>query len=244
MAFTYKAGAATGTEQSASSTTVAATVSGISVGDLVAVFVKHEGASGTISISDGTSSLTVDPSEGIVHHGNGDLHSAWYYILSSVASGSVTYTATFLNSEPFRSIMVWDYSYTDTASFDAAQSASGSASSAVASGTINTASTSEVALGGYGEYSARTISAMQINGVNADHTHQFTSINFTATWDRILSATFSGGQATGTLTDAEAWNAHIIAFKETAGGPVTVGLSGSAGTGGSGTSVPDFQIPL
>ncbi len=51
------------------------------------------------------------------------------------------------------------------------------------------------------------------------------------------TATFNYATANGT---ARKWAALFVA----AGGPVTVALSGSAATGGSGTASPNFQIPL
>ena len=59
--------------------------------------------------------------------------------------------------------------------------------------------------------------------------------------------------ATGTLTgtatrtvgsSGAGFSGVVVALPSTGGGPVTVGLSGSASTGGHGISVPNFQIPL
>jgi hypothetical protein len=212
MALTYRT--ESGTEESGSSTTVAVTQTSVVAGSLKIAWVKHEGGTGSITLSDGTSAFTGDTYQG---HSNTDLGGQFFYLLSSVASGSVTYTATFNSARTFRSIMVWEYTYSGTASFDTSNRAQSSSSAAVASGNITTTGTDEVVIGSYGEYSARTISSAQINGVAADHTHQFTTINFTASWDRVVSSTFTG-EATGTITGAEAWLGHIIAIKVTAGG--------------------------
>ena len=200
-----------GTDESGSATTIAVTQAGVTAGNAKVCWVKHEGAATTITISDGTTSFTAD-ALGVQHHSNNDLHGEMLYLLSSVASGSVTYTATFGAARVFRSIMCWEYSYTGTLAYDTSQFNQGN-STAVASGSITTTSSDELIVAGYGEYSANTLSSMQINGVAADHTHQFASPNFTGTWDRVVSAPFTG-QATATLSgSAAAWLGHVIALK-------------------------------
>lgn len=193
-----------------SATTVAVAQTGVAVGNAKVCWVKYEGATTTITVSDGTSSLTAD-TLGQQTHSNNNFHAEFFYLLSSVASGSVTYTATFGASVPYRVIMCWEYSYSGTLVYDTSQFGQGSSTS-LASGNITTTGTDEVVVAGYGEFSAETLSSMQINGVAANHTHQLFSPNFTATWDRVVSATFTG-QATATIAASADWMVHVLALK-------------------------------
>ena len=198
-------------QSDASATTIAVTQAGVTAGNAKVCWVKHEGAATSITVSDGTTSFTADPL-GVQDHSNGDLHGEMFYLLSSAASGSVTYTATFGAARVFRTIMCWEYSYTGTLAFDDSAFAQHAGGTAVASGSITTTGTDEAVVAGYGEYSSNTLSSMQINGVAGDHTHQLASPNFTATWDRVVTAPFTG-QATATLSGAQPWLAHVLALK-------------------------------
>lgn len=60
-------------------------------------------------------------------------------------------------------------------------------------------------------------------------------------------ATAGAGPTALTWTETEAFSntgSAAIAFSPTVGGDASEALSGSAGTGGQGTAVPNFQIPL
>jgi hypothetical protein len=195
----------------ASATTIAVTRTGVTAGNLILLWVKHEGATTTITASDGTTSLTQGPS-GLVTHANGDLEGAVFYLPSSVASGSVTYTATFGATRSFRQIMMMEFSGSGTKSTDGNNEATG-ASTSIASGTITTTGTDVVVVGTYGNYSGGTTSSEQIGGVAAGGRVGTES----SMWYRILTATMTSGQATGTKGGADPWISQILAVKFTAG---------------------------
>lgn len=184
-------------------------------GDLLVAWCKHEGAAGTLTVarSDGTESWSLGT---LTDHSNGDLHGRFAYLLACAGGSSVTYRMTTA-ARTFRSFHLYEFSYTGTSSLDTQNTGQGN-STAPTSGNITTAGTDEVVLGGYGEYSAATATSPQINGVAADGSIIFSSGNFTASWYRLLSATFSGGHANCTIPGAADWICNVIAFRTGAGG--------------------------
>jgi hypothetical protein len=172
-----------------------------------------EGATTTVTVSDGTTSLTQTPS-GLISHANGDLNGSLFYLPSSVASGSVTYTATFGASRPFRQIMMMEFSGAGTKSADGNNEGSGT-SAAVSSGTITTAGTDVVVVGTSGIYFNITTFGEQVGGVAADGR---LGTQDASMWYRILTATMTSGQATGTLSSSREWVSQILAIKFTATG--------------------------
>jgi hypothetical protein len=196
---------------------VGVALTGVGAGNLIVFWCKHEGATTTYTVSDGTTTLTNGT---IVNHGNGDLHGVWAYLLVA-NSGSKTYTVTFGASRPYVRLHVWEFSYTGTASLDTQNTGSGS-SSAPASGAITTAATDEVVLGGYGEYSAGTPSSPLVNSVAATGSQLDAPTGaLTSSWYRLLAATFAGGTASLTLSGSGDWICNVIALQTDAGGGAT-----------------------
>lgn len=177
-------------------------------GNLLVAWGKHEGLAGA---------LTFDRSAGgeafslgtLTDHSNTDLHGRFGYVLACAGGAAVTYRMTTA-ARTFRSFHLWEFSYSGTASLDTQNVGQGS-SAAPTSGNITTTGTDEVVLGGYGEYSSAAITSPQINGVAADGSIIFSSGNFTASWYRILGATFAGGHANCTIGAAD-WIQNVIAF--------------------------------
>lgn len=182
-------------------------------GNLLVAWGKHEGAAGA---------LTFDRSVGgeafslgtLTDHSNTDLHARFAYLLACTG-GSATYRMTTA-ARTFRSFHLWEFSYTGTAALDVQNTGQGS-SAAATSGNITTTTTDEVVLGGYGEYSSSAITSPQINGVAAAGSIIFAAGNFTASWYRILSATFAGGHANCTNPNAD-WICNVISFGIGVGG--------------------------
>lgn len=210
------------TENSTGTATATATVTlpSVTAGRLIGVFLKYEGASTTSTLSDGLGSTVVPKTQ--ISHANGDMHGRWFYILASVGSGStVTFTVTFGASRPYWRVHVYEFSYSGTASLDVEPSGGGATgtSTAVNSGNMTTTGTDEVVLAGYGEYSAETFSNPLVNAVAASGSIiNSPAGSFAASWYRILTATFAGGAATGTISDAREWVCVAIAIKVAAGG--------------------------
>ena len=142
-------------------TTLTVQLTGVAAGDLIVAYVKYEGAATTVAVSDGASTFAADTA---VHAANGDLHGQFFYALAAQASGTVTYTATWAASKPYRKLFVYEYSHSGTvATFDVSGRATAT-SGTLNSGAVTTTGTDEVVFGSYGEYSANTTSNEQIGG--------------------------------------------------------------------------------
>lgn len=202
-----------------STATVAVALAGVVAGHLIAAFVVFEDApTTTISVSDGTTSFT-----GATKRVHSDTtHTCqWFYLLSSVASGSVTYTATLGAARTVVHIRVFEYSYTGALTFDQENSAeSAGGTTALTTGNITTTGTDEVVLAGWVAGGGMSSSAEQINGVAA--THALADGAGGKAWDRIATATFTG-QGTATTTSTT-WLSAIVSIKSNVGGGATVAL--------------------
>lgn len=204
-------------ESGSTGTTITTSLTGVTATNTVVCWVKHEGAdSVTVTVSDGTTSFTDRP---IIHSTHADTTSGqFFYLLSSVASGSVTYTATFSTAVAYRSIACYELSHADTAAFDVSNGsgADSAGGNTITSGTVTTTGSTAVAFGGYAEASAASFSSPLVNGAAADHTTNVGT--FGRVWMKTLSATFSGGAATATLPSGNIAATGIIVLKETTGG--------------------------
>lgn len=189
-------------------------LTGVVAGNLILVGGKSEGINGTTvtGISDGTTAFTVS---GPTDHANNDLRWVFGYLLSSVASGTVTYTITHSAATPaFFWTFAYEFSGGGTRAFDAANGASATNTN-VNSGNITTGTAVAVAVGSYGHYSSGTLTAIQIGGVNKDGCEPTTpGASESAMWYRILSGVMTNGAATGTIASAE-WASRILSIKAT-----------------------------
>ena len=131
--------------------------------------------------------------------------------------GNKTYTATFTGgARSYARIVVWEFSYSGTASFDTDDTTGqGAYPTNPSSGAITTTGTDEVVLGGYGEYAGTTFTSFAVNGVAADGS---VIVSGTASWYRLLLATFTGGTASAVITEGSAWICSALAIKVTAAG--------------------------
>lgn len=208
---------------STGATSMGCTLAGVSVGDLIVVFAKWEGGAGvSSSCSDGTSTLTAVTE---VDHASGDPRTQVFYLLSSVASGSVTYTVSYGASRTWRDIVV--YAVTPPAgspalALDGTIVNDNGTSTALKSKSIVTSKMNGVAFGTYGAFGA-TIAPVAIGGIRADEyrTATGTGSGGTATasamWMRQYDLPFIG-PATGTLNASNRWVSTIIAFAQGAAG--------------------------
>jgi YVTN family beta-propeller protein len=187
-------------------TTLSAQMTGVKAGSLIVAFVKWEGSpASTVTLSDGTSTFTADT---INTAANNDLNGRFYYLLSSSASGTVTYTATWSVARPYRKLMLFEYSYTGgTVAFDASNRATAT-SGTLSSGNITTTGTDEVVFGGYGEYDAAITTTERVNGVAAD---QVVRASYGSMWSKTFTSTFTG--AATASGNSSTWVGNAIAFK-------------------------------
>lgn len=214
MPFSIRGSGSNGSNASATSL-ASSSVTGVQAGDVALVWVTHQGTAGSITVSDGTTSLTAATKRS---HDNGDLYGQWFYLLSSVATGSLQYTATYGNSVPFRSIVAFVFAPTGVPTFDTeALSAANANAASMTSGTFDTNTADEIVAAGYANYGGGLPASEQINGAAADAVVDTPNDLGTAFY-RILTSTFTGGAATGTIS-AQVYILNAIAIKSSAGSP-------------------------
>lgn len=230
-------------ESGSSGTTITAQLTGVSAGSAIVVWVKHEGVdSVTISVSDGTSSFSSRP---IKHHTVADiLTGQFFYLLSSVASGTVTYTATFSAGVPYRSIGVYELSHGATAVFDTSSENATDISTGspnITSGVASTSVATAVAFGSYGESSTSSLSSPLINGAAADHTQNVST--YGRMWMGVLSATFTDGAATASMsTNGNPYVCCMLVLKEQSTAYSIAADSGSYTLTGTAAAFPWSRI--
>lgn len=202
-----------GANNDANDTNMSSALATVTAGNLIVAWFKYEGAPTTITLNDGTTTFTART---LTSHANGDLNGQFHYLLSSVASGSVTYTGTFAAARAFKRIIIFEIDTTGSAAYDTEALASGTSVSP-SSGNLTTAVANSVVLGGYGEYNNSTLSVRVINGVAnennraGDNTTGATA-SISCVWENVFSSTFTGA-ASATLAGSDPWVCNAIAFK-------------------------------
>lgn len=197
-----------------SSTTITSNVASVAAGDTVIVEAINDNSQDTMSVSDGTSSLT-----GLTLNSVSVLRHKTFYLLSSVATGTVTYTVTYgaPTATTNRGILVYVFRASGgTVSFDQDNRGNEFFGTTIATGNITTTGTDELVVVGHFNSSAVVPTSQQINGVAADGTHAEGS-DLLHQWYRIVSSTFTG-QGTGTMGSSGRHTDHITSFKITGGG--------------------------
>jgi hypothetical protein len=197
VAFTYK--------QANHGTASTIQLTGVVAGDLVFIAVAWALASGSVTVSDGTSSFTMRPAvaNGIGFSVQGG------YLLSSVKSGTVTYT---ISGETPSSVIVLEFSYSGVCTYDKGTGASGNSAS-LNSGNITTTGTDELALA-IGDANTAP-SSEQIDGLAADSSYASGAPLYA--WWKAFASTFTGA-ATATITSGY-WVCSIDSFIEAAYDP-------------------------
>lgn len=197
--------------QSASAASNAVSLTGVTAGNLIVFYIKHEGttASGDITVSDGTTSFTAGT---YVFHGSGDLGGQMFYLLNA-NGGNKTYTATFGVAKSFYSCDVMEWNPNGTPTFDTQNTNSGNGVTPT-TGTISTTGSTILAVAAHANYNGATSSAEQVGGVAADQVVRQGS-NGSSMWAKTGSLTAQGGQCTISTTN---WLGHIMSFDATAGG--------------------------
>lgn len=191
----------------------------LAAGDVLVIWVKWEGAATTVSVAKSTGSpantFTFDAGD-MTNHSNNDLHGILGYLLAASADASATMRVTWALTRPHRRgiIMQFRPDSLETVTKDASNIGSGT-SAAPQSGVITTTGTDEIAVGGYGEYSASTTSSELINGAAATEPTASPQ-NISSAWYSILTATFTGGRASATIVGNEDWICNVIALKSVA----------------------------
>lgn len=192
-------------------TTFPVSLTGVTAGNLIAVFTKQEGGTDcTMTVTDGIGNTLT----GLTRQANsagsswGQLH---YYIAPS--SGNFTYTCTFspASTAIYPAIFVYEVSCVGTWQYDGQATANGN-STALNSGNATAQGPNGFGICGYAEATSATLSTHLIGGVAAGRVD---SVPSTATicWARVFTSGFtSSGSAT--LSSAETWAACFAVFTE------------------------------
>lgn len=195
---------------SGSGLTTTVQLTNIQAGDFVVVVMLWDGAATTCTVDDGTSTLTEQTASSVAADGGTTLRMRTFYLLSSVASGTLTYTSTLGAGRTAREILAIAYRPSGTVATDGGNHNGATSGSALTSGDITTTGTTELVIGAHG-YGGFSISGTpQINGQNADQTQ--TNTGKSSIWAKTFTSTFTGG-ASATLAGSDWWVASIAAFK-------------------------------
>lgn len=194
------------------------TINGVTAGNLIVFYATWNGSNGgTVDVSDGTTTFQ----KGTLVAQSTVVWGQMFYLLSA-NGGNKTYTITWSTDVDYPGMTVSEFNASGAWSFDAQNTGSASSTS-ISTGNISTSGTSEVVYAGQGNDGGYSPSSPQINGSAG------TVPNYGAgsdrVWYRLLSATFSNGAATATITTSP-WVCNVIAFK--AAGTASVTVTGTA----------------
>ena len=205
------------TQLATDTTTITVALPTVTAGNLIVLFVSHEGASTTISASDGTTAFT---GRTIIDHAGGEPHSRILYLLSSVASGTVTYTVTFGASRPFKNLHAWEFSYTGTCVYDTEPTGGGATGTTstnpetVVTGNLTTTGANSVCICGYGTWGGSSISEQTINSLTPNHiTRSGDGLDYSQSFELISASTFTGQGSIRVNGSALRWTLNMAAFK-------------------------------
>lgn len=219
MAFTFIALVKGENDSGSAITTLDATASlNVQAGDLLIAWVKHEGLSTTLAVAKNSGSPanahTFDAAD-YVSHANNDCHGSFGYVLSAAADATMTPRLTLGAARPYVRFLVMQFrpDAGETVSKSGSNKNSGNGT-AISSGTFSPSGNDIVACGGFGEYGATTTSSEQINGVAATEPTG-SPATYSSVWYRILTAGFTNGQATATVSTSD-WICAGIAFSAAA----------------------------
>lgn len=193
---------------SAGETSVAATLNGVTAGNLIVVFVSWGANDRTPTVSDGTSSLTAGTK--VTSSGGGFYNYNQVFYLLAANSGNRTYTVTFGGAVAYPSISVEEFSASGAWTFDTQNTGNGNSSSLL-SGNITTATANEVILSGLSLYGSTTYSDRLINEA-AVTTPALGQTNNELSY-RIVNAIVTNGHTQATsVSGANYWGCNIISF--------------------------------
>lgn len=204
----------------------------VQAGDLmIAVDGNLEGGATSLSLSDGTSTFTQAATPQAF--GGGAAQIAMHYLLSSVATGSVTYTLTYGAARTYRSMVIFQFRPSAPVTFGSATSASGT-STAISSGNLPVSGSDILAIAAAFSFNTANMAALSplINGVAADGQ---ANNSYTLAWYRAAAAGFTGA-ATATFGSSDDWGALLGYFR--------IGASGSDSTPDSFTFTDQSGVAL
>lgn len=187
-------------------------LSTVTAGNLIVLWLQWQDAAGDATVSDGSSTFAYSAT---VNNGNQELgRFAW--TLSSVASGSVTYTGTFPGGAGGRTMAVMEFTKTSgTISVDTSGDGATGASGAATSQSSNTTGSAEIICGGGGWYVDATYSSATIGGNAVDDYQACNDSGYGSSGHmtyRLVTSTISGC-ASAISTGESTWVADMVSFK-------------------------------
>lgn len=199
-------------------TSIACTVAtNVAAGDTVFVWHTNETGQSPTSVTDGTSTFTIDPDGVLIAN---SITSVAYYLLSSTALTTPTYTVNHPSADISRIVVqVWRPSAGATVSFVDSITGTGNGT-ALTSGNLVTGTEDGLVFGANGHTGVGPDdTSLQINGVAYSQLQKDDGAK-TKVWSRTYSTGFTGA-ATGTNATADNWHVTAMAFKQVAGGAET-----------------------
>lgn len=171
-------------------------VASVLPGDVVFASASCSGILGISGISDGTTALTPLPTPELHTSNNG---TSWrgFYLLASIASGSLTYTVTFTGTPTSRSIAVFVFRPSGVAALDVSVGQETIATTAGDSGAGTTTGADELAFGSQANENQSGSSLELINGVS--RVAVIDSGTGHTLWYTLPNAIFTNGHATETI---------------------------------------------
>lgn len=183
-------------------------------GDLIVLCAKCEGATTTVEGLDGQSNSYV-PGNAFFEHSNGDLSGATLFAIAS-ATGTITPTAVYGGSRPFRIVSAYSISLgagkTGWA-LDAVNAAQGTSSSAASAGAAS-ATDSGVAVAAFHLYGSRVLTAGAGWSIPAEFSSSAAQVS-----EYRLPTGVGSITGDGTLSSVVDWVAQLAIFRETTGAP-------------------------
>ena len=202
----------------------------VSVGDLLVVWLKHEGTTTTASIAD-TAGNTWQQGTWR-HHANGDLHGIFFWTQATNAHAANVVTVTLAAARASKRLVMTQFRPTagkvaTKAAEYTNEGTSGSPGSGA--GTITWTTTEGVALASYSPYNPTTPTSATINGAAATLWPNDPYAPYVQVWYQIVSAGFTGGSASVGVNDV--WVSTLIAFSFAAAAtPLTIANTAQAQT--------------
>lgn len=196
----------------AATTSISLNVSGVDAGDTVIACASAAGTVAVDSVNDGTGNLTnpLGPPSG--NWNTGQHRGGQYYVLESVASGTVTYTANWSSAVTGRNLAVLAFTRTGTASFITSENKAENSSSLETDPITVTGD--DILVTACADYASGTLNTEQIDGVAADGILEPASFTM---WYKIFSADITGEGTAG--ISSQVWGASILGFEASAAAP-------------------------
>lgn len=202
-------------------------LTGVTPGNLIVIFLNAESVTGpTASVNDGTNDFIMATAANRADHEWGQFG----YLLEA-NGGDVTYTINWPAGAEYKSVIIWEFSYSGIVIADDEAIGTGSSGAPTSANITTTGSADELVFGGEGNYSAAIASAHQINSLDAEDVVAESGSNRGVMWYRRFNAPFTG-PASCSISSTE-WVCNIISFKT---------LTGSGSASASASGAPDLIV--